>query len=178
MSFIQTPAPAGAPNYERAFSLRPDVYAAWQGLVGAIKADMDPRRFELASVAAARRLRCSYCLLAHGNILAEQHLDGETVRALAGDHHAAGLDALDVAVMDVADKVAEDATAVTEADLDRLRELGLSDAEVLDVILAASVRCFFAKVLDATGTLADQRFAGLDPALRDALTVGRPIAEA
>jgi hypothetical protein len=46
------------------------------------------------------------------------------------------------------------------------------------VILSAAMRAFFAKVLDATGALADPRFAALDPALRDALTVGRPIAEA
>jgi len=33
-------------------------------------------------------------------------------------------------------------------------------------------------VLDATGSLPDSAFRSLDPALRDALTAGRPIAEA
>ena len=41
------------PNFARAFSLRPEVYAAWKQLNGSIKAGMDLRRYELATVAAA-----------------------------------------------------------------------------------------------------------------------------
>ncbi len=44
-------------------------------------------------------------------------------------------------------------------------------------MLAAAARCFFAKVLDGVGVLADARFAGMEPGLRDALVVGRPIEE-
>ena len=44
-------------NYEHAFAERPEVYAAWGQLNGAIKAGMDLRRYELVTVAAARRLR-------------------------------------------------------------------------------------------------------------------------
>jgi alkylhydroperoxidase family enzyme len=100
------------------------------------------------------------------------------VRALAADHRAAGLDSVDVAVMHLAEKVAADASSVTQADIDALRALGLSDAEILDVVLAAAVRCFFSKVLDAVGARPDREYAGLEPGLRDALTVGRPIADA
>jgi hypothetical protein len=80
--------------------------------------------------------------------------------------------------MALAEKIADDDTAVTQADVDGLRELGLGDPEILGVILAAGVRCFFSKVLDATGAQPDHRFAALEPAFRDALTVGRPIAPA
>ena len=45
------------------------------------------------------------------------------------------------------------------------------------VAAAAAARCFFSKTLDALGAQADPVFAELDPELRDALTVGRPIAE-
>ena len=45
-------------------------------------------------------------------------------------------------------KVAADATSVEQVDIDRLRSLGLSDKDIVDVVLAASVRCFFSKVLD------------------------------
>ncbi|MDX6702887.1 MAG: hypothetical protein QOF26_3113 [Baekduia sp.] len=165
------------PNHTRAFSHRPAVYVAWQQLNAAIKGGMDERRYELATVAAARRLRSSYCALAHGAILADKFLGAEAVSALVADHHAADLDPIDVAVMDLADQVARDATSVTQADIDRLRALGLSDADVFDVIAAASARCFFSKALDGLGTQADARFGELEPALRDALTVGRPIAE-
>jgi len=165
------------PNFTRAFSARPALYAAWLELNGAIKDAMDLRRYELATVAAARRLGSSYCTLAHGAVLAGKFLDADTVQALVADHHAAGLDAVDVAVMDLADKVAGDAASVTQADVDGLRALGLTDADVFDVVAAAAARAFFSKMLDALGVQADARYADeLDPPLRDALTVGRPIA--
>jgi uncharacterized peroxidase-related enzyme len=164
------------PNLTRAFSLRPEVYAAWRGLNGAIKSGMDLRRYELATVAAARRLRSSYCALAHGTVLVDNFLEPDALRAVVADHHQAGLDEVDVAIMDLADKVADDATSVTEEDIERLRGLGLSDTEIFDVVVAAAARCFFSKTLDGLGVQADARFAQLDPELRGALTVGRPIA--
>jgi uncharacterized peroxidase-related enzyme len=164
------------PNYTRACSHRPAVYRAWRELIGSINGEMDQRRYELATLAAARRLRSSYCALAHGSILLDGIVDAEQLTAIAQDHHAAGLDEIDVAVMDLADKVADDATTVTQADIDRLRGLGLSDAEIFDVVAAASARCFFSKTLDALGVQPDARFGDLEPAeLREELTVGRPI---
>lgn len=164
-----------ATNYERAFELRPSVYDAWQQLNGAIKAKMDLRRYELATLAAARRLRSSYCCLAHGRVLAERF--GEPVTRIAADHRAAGLDEIDVAVMDLAELVVDDATSVSDADRQRLRDLGLSQEEIMDVILAASARCFFSKTLDALGVRPDPEYRDLEPSLRQALVVGRPIAD-
>jgi uncharacterized peroxidase-related enzyme len=164
------------PNFTRAFSLAPEVYAAWRQLNGSIKARMDLRRYELATLAAAQRLRSSYCALAHGSVLMDKFVDGEMLRAIIGDPVGAGLDEVDVAVMELADKVATDATSVTEADIERLRGLGLSDEEIMDVVLAATARCFFSKTLDALGVEPDAKYAALEPSVRDALVVGRPIA--
>jgi uncharacterized peroxidase-related enzyme len=165
------------PNYTKAFSLRPGVYATWRRLNAEIKAGMDPRRYELATIAAARRLGSSYCILAHGSVLIEEFLEPDALRAIVSDHRAAGLDPVDVAVMDLADKVAHDATSVGQADIDRLRSLGVSDIEIFDIVAAAAARCFFSKTLDGLGARPDARYAELDPELRDVLTVGRPIAE-
>lgn len=162
-------------NLERAFVDRPEVFAAWQQLNGSIKAGMDLRRYELATLAAARRLRSSYCCLAHGSVLVEQF--GEPVREIALDHRSAGLPEVDVAVMDLAERVVDDATSIGDEDLQRLRDLGLSEVEIMDVVLAAAARCFFSKTLDALGTLPDARYAELDSQLREVLVVGRPIAD-
>jgi uncharacterized peroxidase-related enzyme len=191
MAFIDTPDDEGiaadlyaadrerqgyVANYTRVFAHRPRVYAAWQELSAAIKASMDPRRYELVTLAAARQLRSSYCMLAHGKLVAESFYDAETVRALALDHTAAPLEPAEAAVMELAGKVTTDATAVTREDIDRLRDLGLNDAEIMDVVLAATARCFFSKTLDALGAEPDDAYWDLEPGLRDALTVGRPIA--
>lgn len=163
------------PNFTRAFSLRPDVYGAWRQLNGAIKANMDLRRYELVTIAAAGRLRSSYCALAHGRVLVDNYLDADTLKSLMVDHQGAGLDPIDVAVLDLADKVASDATSVGEDDFERLRRLGCSDAEILDVVLAAAARCFFSKALDALGAAPDATYSELETSLRNALTVGRAI---
>jgi alkylhydroperoxidase family enzyme len=169
MPFIEIPD-GDAPNLERAFASRPDVYAAWRQLVTAVVSASDERRYELATLAAARRLRSSYCSLAHGKVLAEKFYDFESVPSLPD-----GLDEADRAVMAFAEKVVADATAITAADVEELRGHGLSDEEIFDVVLAATIRCFFSKTLDAVGVQPDAAFAELDPAFREPLTVGRPI---
>lgn len=117
------------------------------------------------------------CTLAHGSVLMSEFLEPEALRALVDDFRAAGLEPVDLAVMELADKVAHDATSVTQADVDRLRALGLTDTEILDVVLAAAARCFFSKTLDALGAEPDAKYSELEPGLRQTLTIGRPIAD-
>jgi alkylhydroperoxidase family enzyme len=166
--------PLVATNYERAFAERPDVYAAWGQLMTSVRDRMDLRRYELATFAAAQHLRSSYCSLAHGSVLRERF--GEDVRNLASDR--AGLDEVDLAVMELAEQVAGDATAIEESDRQRLRDLGLTDGEIMDVILTAALRAFWTKTLDALGVQPDASYADLEPEIREVLVVGRPIATA
>jgi uncharacterized peroxidase-related enzyme len=164
------------PNYSRLFSLHPLAYRAWGSLIQSIRKGMDRRRYELATIGAARQLRSTYCNLAHGTILDEDYFDtGEVIKIASGDG-ASVLSEVDAVIVDFAAKVAADATTVTQEDVDRLRALGLTDGEIFEVVLSAAARSFFTKVLDATGTLADSLYNEIDPELRDALTAARPIA--
>ena len=165
-------------NHTQAFSARPDVLQGWLALKDAITSGMDPRLYELATVAAATAMRSSYCSLVHGNILATGYYPPEQVVSIAGDgdEAAAALDTADAAVVRFARKVAEEAEQITPEDVGELRRLGFSDADVFNVILAAAARCFFSKVLDATGTLPDAALHDLPDQLRAALTEGRDIA--
>jgi len=165
-------------NFTRLFARRPAVYQAWAQLNRAIKANMDVRVYELATLAAARTLRSSYCALAHGTVLRDRFYDADTVASIVTDHRRAGLGPADVAVMDFAAKVAADGNSVSAEDIAVLREAGLTDDAILDVALAAAARCFFSTVLDATGTEPDAAYrTELETDLRRALTVGRPIAD-
>ena len=164
------------PNYAKAFALRPDVLAAWGQLIGAIRGHMDPRRYELVTLAAARALRSSYCMLAHGSVLLRAGLFSEAeLTEIARDTRSARLTTAEESIMAFAEKVAREAHAITAADVDGLRRHGLEDAEILDVVLAATARCFFSKTVDSVGALPDSAFASLDATLRGALTTGRPI---
>ena len=162
-------------NYSRAFSLRPDVMQGWLALKNAITSGMDARLYELATVAAATTLRSSYCSLVHGQILADLYYSAEQVASMAGNDDS-GVANADAAVLRLARKVAEEAEKITQEDIDELRDLGFSDVDIFNVIVAAAARCFFSKVLDATGTLADAELRGMPEQLRSALTVGREIA--
>ena len=166
MAYFELPVGDGT-NYERLFARNPAVYAAWQQLNGAIKESIDLRLYEVATVAAAGELRSSYCSLAHGKVLLERF------GIAPGDP----LDDADQAVQRFARKVVDDATAVTQADVDELRVHGLSDDEVFGVVLAAAARCFFSKTLDALGVQPDASFRELPDEVREPLTVGRPIAD-
>lgn len=169
--------PGGVTNAVRTFGLRPAAYEAWERLRDAVVGPMGLRRYELATLGAAVALRSSYCSLAHGQLLANRFLPPDVVRDLAVDPAVAAVDEQERAVVAFAGRVAADPAGITAADVQALRELGLADADVLDVVLAAATRCFFSTVLDATGTLPDAAFGALEPAgLRDALVVGRAIA--
>ena len=60
------------PNFAQAFSTRPDVAKAWVQLNGAVRGGMDRRRYEIATIGAARALRNTYCAAAHSKFLRDE----------------------------------------------------------------------------------------------------------
>jgi uncharacterized peroxidase-related enzyme len=167
------------PNFAGAFSHRPDVAAAWSTLNMTVRAGMDRRRFELATIAAARVLRSTYCTAAHSMFLRDVCGDEATVALLAQAPDGSLLDAEDRAIYQFAAKVATDAVSVSQSDVDLLRSFGLSDADVADVVYAAAARSFFTRVLDGLGAQLDPKTAQTFSAdLLSSMVVGRPVAPA
>ena len=165
------------PNYAPAFATRPDVAQAWSTLNNAVRGHMERRRFEIATIAAARAYRSTYCMAAHCKFLRDNCGDEPAMRSIAADQDSANLDATDRAVVQFATQVARDASSITAADVQELRDHGLSDSEIVDVVFAAAARAFFTKVLDALGVQADVQLGEtFDPEVRRQVTVGRPIA--
>ena len=165
------------PDYARVFCHRPRVMESWANLLKEIRRPVDEYRVELVTLAAAYESRHSPCSLAHGAKLAEM-IGKEALLAIAAGHEDQVLDPKDVAIWRFARQIARDASQITVADIEELREShGLSDDEIFDIAANAASRCFFTKLLDALGADADRGFMGLDSDLRHALTVGRPIAE-
>ena len=164
------------PNWAVALGGRPAVLAAWHQLNNRIRNGMDRRRYELATIAAARARRSTYCAVAHTWILTHKLglVDPDELAPILAD--PAGADPVDHAVMAFAAKVARAADTVTAADVQALRDVGLSDDDVLDLAFAVGARCFFATVLDAVGVQADRELAdALGPEFSALLAVGRPV---
>lgn len=164
------------PNHAKLFSLRPDVNAAWGALIRSIRNTLDSRRYELVTLAAARAMRSSYCMLAHATILRRDFYSEGQLESIAQDHAAAGLDAADVAMMTFADKMVRDASSITAADVEELRKNGFGDGEIFDIAAATAARCFFSKLLDALGAEPDASYNELEEDLRRTLVRGRAIS--
>src|SRR4029453_12877972 len=126
------------PNYLKAFAHRPEVLTAWAQLLGAIRSNLDQRRYELVTLAAAGALRSTYCILAHSAaLLRSQIFTEDEIGAIARDYRTAPITRAEIAMMAFAEKVTREAHSVTAADLDELRRHGFADAEILDIVLAA-----------------------------------------
>ena len=192
MSFIDTTAPAQAraetaamyrrqqtawgfvPNYAKVFCHRPEVLARWGQLLAEIRRPLDLRRFELLTFVAAHELGNSACALAHGRALRDFFSDAQII-AIAEGRTAGLLDVAEQALVGFARQVAADASRVTADQVERLRGLGWSDADIFDAAATTAGRAFFTKLLDALGVKADAPFHALEEPLRTALTIGRPI---
>lgn len=162
------------PDYVGCFAARPQVALAWSALSRTVAAAMPRRRYELATIAGARARRSTYCAVAHANFLRDNG-GGEELRALAADPTGGTLDQVDAAVFRFATAIANDPASVRQNDVDELRGLGLTDAEIADIAYAVGARLFFATVLDALGAQVDAPTAGrLAPDVLTAMSVGRP----
>ena len=71
-------------NYSKVFTHRPIGLPRVEGAEWRGQGTMNPVRYEVATVAAARELRSSYCSLAHGSELARQ-VGVETAIKIASD---------------------------------------------------------------------------------------------
>jgi uncharacterized peroxidase-related enzyme len=150
--------------------------ATWSAFLASIRGNMDPRRYELVTLAAARALQCSYCMLAHGAVLRRDFYSAEELTEITRDPATSDLSPAEAAMMVFVDKLTRDATAITPADVQGLRDRGFSDAEIFDIVAAAGARCFFSKLLDALGAEADGAYDFLEDPLKEILTPGRPMS--
>jgi len=157
------------PNHAKVFSLRPDVLEAWRAFQGSIRKNLRLRRYELVTLAAAMALKCRYCVLAHGAILLKNGINPDQLRKILTDFRDAGLEPVEVAMMEFARKVIRDASEITLADIDVLRALDLEDVEILDITLTATMRSFASKTFDTLGAGPDPVYAELERELSDLL---------
>ena len=116
-------------------------------------------------------------MLAHGALLRKNFFSPEELKAIVRDFRIAGLADEEVAIMAFAQKVATQPGEINEKDYDNLRGYGLTDEEILDIVLACTARSFFSKTLDALGAVPDQAALESEPELRKLLSIGRTFPE-
>ena len=79
------------------------------------------------------------------------------------------LSPVEVHMMDYASKISSDTSSITQADLDLLRQDGLSEQQITDIVLAATARNFMSRFFDALGVPPDVELQQQEPELWDYL---------
>lgn len=106
---------------------------------------------EMIAVVVSAENRCWYCLVAHG--AAARALSGEPAlgEALAFNYRVAGITPRQRAMLDFAHKIARSSAEIEEADRNRLRKAGFSDADIWDIAAVASFYAMSNRMASATG---------------------------
>lgn len=160
------------PNVFRAYSYRPERLSAWFAHYKQLHeptANLDAADRELIAVVVSAYNRCTYCVVSHGHAL--RVALGETPQAadaqvladyVATNWRHAGLDERRSAICEFAEKLTARPAEMTEADLERLRAVGLTDHEVWDVAEIAAMYNFTNRMAQATGQLPNEEYHYLD----------------
>ena len=155
------------PSHTRVMATNPEAVKAFENLIRAIAGPMSKRRYELVTLAAAGAIGSQACRVAHSRKSLKYMDEPEIVRVLT-DYHDAGLTEAEVAMMEFAEKLSRDSASMTDADSQRLRDLGFADREIVDITLAAAARNYYSRALHALAVDVDVP-PDLSPALREAL---------
>ncbi|NSX37169.1 peroxidase-related enzyme [Pseudarthrobacter oxydans] len=155
------------PSYTKALSLNPEAYLAAESLLKAVSKPLGTRCYELVTLAASQAIGSTHCRLAHGE-KSLRIFKEEQLLAIARDFHNADLSEAEVAMMDYAVRVCTDAAAMTDADTQRLRDLGFSDREIVNITMTAAARNFISRSVLAMGVDLEVP-PGMSEELKDAL---------
>ncbi|MGN6032615.1 MAG: peroxidase-related enzyme [Thermomicrobiales bacterium] len=109
---------------------------------------------ELAATATSRVTSCVYCASVHSRAYSALVEERDTVQRLLDDGPAAHLPPRERAVVDYAVKLALHPETIAPSDLQPLRDLGLTDLELLDITNAAAI---FANANRLMATLGEAR---------------------
>lgn len=90
---------------------------------------------EMIATAVSAANQCAYCVHHHKQSMIEAGIDVETASTIASDYRTADLDARTRAMLDFAVTERPDLSGL-EA-IDRLREVGVDDREMLEIIIVA-----------------------------------------
>ncbi|MGI5328709.1 peroxidase-related enzyme [Actinomadura nitritigenes] len=150
------------PNWLSTLSANP---ATIKRLLDFYKTLWDPRKGgltiqerEIIAVVVSHENGCGYCVANHRVGLAKALGDRERAHRLADDHHLVDLSPRERALVDLSVKLTRTPTEVTDADLGTLREHGLSDEQILEVIEVAAFFNYTNRLTTAIATRPDDQF--------------------
>ena len=159
----------------KSFTPRPDLLPIYTDFFDKVRAgfSLDMRAWRLITLIAAKHVPSTYCSYVYGRQLIDDLGSKDAVMAVQRDFRNAGLSEKDMAMLAYVEKIARNASEISQADIDRLRAVGFTDREICDIALCASLRCFISRYFDAVDAGPEAVYIDSDPAFRGAMTVGK-----
>jgi uncharacterized peroxidase-related enzyme len=153
------------PNVFRAYSRRPERLSAWFAHFKQLHVPtehLDEADREMIAVVVSAWNRCSYCIVAHGHALRVALDDQVSADLIATNWRHAGLDGRRTAICAFAEKLTATPHAMTESDLHALRDIGLTDEEVWDVVEITAMYNFTNRLALALDQRPNEEYSRLD----------------
>lgn len=137
-----TPSNTKVSDYVLVLAHDPETLAVRSPLFNAIMYDaggLGRAERELGAIGASIVNRCIYCAAVHASRHAQLSRDTAVTDELFARGEGAQLQPRDQAIFDFSVKLSQSPPAAEEQDVVRLREAGLSEAEIVDLILSTAL---------------------------------------
>jgi len=164
-------------NISRLWGHQPDLNAGLKALFAAAAdaAGLSLRDKAMLVIGQATTIGDSYCSFAWARWLTEGDSAESALAAVRRDDTP--FNRRERALADWARAMASRPNDTSPADVQRLRDVGFTDPQILALTLYAALRLAFSTTNDALGARPDVALTDmLDPTIRDAITWGRPPA--
>jgi uncharacterized peroxidase-related enzyme len=152
------------PNVLRLYALRPSRLLAWNAhYEEAMKGDstLTKAEREMIAVVVSVTNDCAYCIAAHSAALRKLTKDPALADQIASDHTQADVSERMKRALDFAVKLTVAPASMSEGDVERLREAGWTDEDVMDITEVAGVFNFSNRMASALGWAPNPEYQAL-----------------
>ena len=153
----ESPEPGVPINFVTAFSERPDLCSVIIPLAKAVmmEGQLPPTVAQMICMTIAVQNDCRYCAVAHSYALEAMGVAEEVIKSCASDPDLSEIPPPQRAIVKFALKLARNSKSATDEDYQILRDFGLSDGEILEIISLVGYANFADLLADAMGVVVD-----------------------
>ncbi len=155
------------PNVFRGQAVNGEQFLAWWGYFNLLvnkEGHLSNADRELLAVVVSSVNRCDYCAISHGAALRSYTGDARTADLVGVNWRQADLPERERAMAAYAERLTLHPAEVTEADLQPLRDVGLGDHEIVELVQVIGMFNLTNRVSTALGLVANEEYH----------TIGRP----
>jgi uncharacterized peroxidase-related enzyme len=149
------------PNVFRAQAVNGDQFLAWWGYFNLLvnkEGHLSNADREMLAVVVSGLNRCNYCAVSHGAALREYSGDPRTADLIGINWRQARLADREAAMCAYAEKLTVSPAEVTESDLQPLREVGLDDHQICELVQVVGMFNMTNRVSTALGMVPNAEY--------------------